>query len=136
MDITGISEATIQKFIEKGFLKTFHDFYHLDRYRDEIVRMEGFGEKSYQKIMDSVERSRNTTFARYVVAMDIPMIGRTAGRALEQYFKGDLREFAKAAVDCFDFTSLPEHVAERSARAERAKLPDRKIREKHQRNGG
>lgn len=108
MDITGISEATIQKFIEKGFLKTFHDFYHLDRYRDEIVRMEGFGEKSYQKIMDSVERSRNTTFARYVVAMDIPMIGRTAGRALEQYFKGDLREFAKAAVDCFDFTSLPD----------------------------
>ncbi|MEY8334927.1 NAD-dependent DNA ligase LigA [Lachnospiraceae bacterium 47-T17] len=108
MDISGISEATIQKFIEKGFLKTYHDFYHLERYRDEIVQMEGFGEKSYQKIMDSVERSRNTTFARYVVAMDIPMIGRTAGRALEQYFQGDLREFAKAAVDCFDFTFLPD----------------------------
>ena len=108
MDISGISEATIEKFIEMGFLKTFHDFYHLDRYRDEIVQMEGFGVKSYQKIMDSVEKSRNTTFTRYVVAMDIPMIGRTAGRALEQHFHGDLQEFAKAAVECFDFTSLPD----------------------------
>lgn len=107
MNISGISEATIEKFIRMGFLKTFRDFYHLDRYRAEIVRMEGFGEKSYKKIMDSVERSRNTTFTRYVVAMDIPMIGRTAGRALEQHFQGDLQEFAKAAVDCFDFTSLP-----------------------------
>lgn len=108
MDISGISEATIEKFIEMGFLKTFHDFYHLDRYRDEIVQMEGFGEKSYEKIIHSVEKSRNTTFARYVVAMDIPMIGRTAGRALEQHFHGNLQEFAKAAVDCFDFTSLPD----------------------------
>ena len=108
MDISGVSDSTIGRFIEKGFLKTFHDFYHLDRYRNEIVQMEGFGGKSYQKIMDSVERSRNTTFASYVVAMDIPMIGRTAGRALEQYFQGDLQKFAKAAVECFDFTSFPD----------------------------
>ena len=108
MDISRISEATIEKFIEMGFLKTFHDFYHLDRYRDEIVQMEGFGERSYEKIISSVEKSRNTTFTRYVVAMDIPMIGKTAGRALEQHFQGDLQEFAKAAVDCFDFTSLPD----------------------------
>ncbi len=108
MDMSGISEATIACFMEKGFLNTFHDFYYLDRYHDEIVRMEGFGEKSYQKIMGSVERSRNTTFVRYLVAMDIPMIGRTAGRALEQYFHGDLQKFAKAAVGCFDFTVLPD----------------------------
>ena len=108
MDISGISEATIERFIEKGFLKTYHDFYHLDRYRNEIVQMDSFGEKSYKKIMDSVEKSRNTTFARYLVAMDIPMIGRTASRVLEQYFDGDLQEFAKAAVECFDFTSLPD----------------------------
>ena len=106
MDISGISEATIERFIKEGFLKTFHDFYHLDRYRSEIVQMEGFGEKSYDKMIASVEKSRNTTFARYVVAMDIPMIGRTASRALERHFHGDLQEFAKAAVDCFDFTSL------------------------------
>ena len=108
MDISGISEATIERFMKEGCLKTFYDFYHLDRYKSEIVQMEGFGEKSYDKMIASVEKSRNTTFARYVVAMDIPMIGRTAGRVLEQHFHGDLQEFARAAVDCFDFTSLPD----------------------------
>lgn len=108
MDISGISEATISSFMERGFLHTFHDFYHLDRYHDEIVRMDGFGEKSYQKIQESINRSRNTTFVKYVVAMDIPMIGRTAGRALDHYFNGNLQEFEKAAADGFDFTALPD----------------------------
>lgn len=108
MDISGISEAVIDRFIEKGFLHTCHDFYHLDRYREEIIRMEGFGERSYEKMRASIEKSRHTTFVRYVVAMDIPLIGRTASRALDSFFRGNLQEFAKAAVDCFDFTSLPE----------------------------
>lgn len=108
MDISGISEAVIDRFIEKGFLHTCQDFYHLDRYRDEIICMEGFGEKSYEKLQEAIEKSRHTTFVRYVVAMDIPLVGRTAGRVLDSFFRGNLQEFAKAAVDCFDFTSLPE----------------------------
>ena len=108
MDISGISEAVIDRFIEKGFLHTCQDFYHLDRYRDEIIRMEGFGERSYEKLQESIEKSRHTTFVRYVVAMDIPLVGRTAGRALDRFFKGNLQEFAKAAVDCFDFAVLPD----------------------------
>lgn len=108
MDISGISEAVIDRFIEKGFLHTCQDFYHLDRYRDEIIRMEGFGERSYEKLQESIEKSRHTTFVRYVVAMDVPLIGRTVGRVLDSFFRGNLQEFAKAAVDCFDFTSLPE----------------------------
>ncbi len=68
MDMSGISEATIACFLEKGFLNTFHDFYHLDRFHDEIVRMDGFGERSYQKMQESIDRSRNTSFVRYVVA--------------------------------------------------------------------
>lgn len=108
MDISGISETVIDRFIEKGFLHACQDFYHLDRYRDEIIRMEGFGQRSYEKLQESIEKSRNTTFVRYVVAMDIPLVGRTAGRALDSFFKGNLQEFAKAAVDCFNFTSLPD----------------------------
>lgn len=108
MDISGISEAVIDRFIEKGFLHTFQDFYRLDRYREEIIRMEGFGERSYEKMQESIEKSRNTNFVRYVVAMDIPLIGRTAGRVLDRFFKGNLQVFAKAALDCFDFTSLLE----------------------------
>lgn len=94
--------------LEKGLLHTCQDFYHLDRYREEIIRMEGFGERSYENLQESIEKSRHTTFVRYVVAMDISLIGRTAGRALDSFFKGNLQELAKAAVDCFDFTSLPD----------------------------
>jgi len=108
MDISGISEAILDKFISEGFLTTYQDLYHLDRYRNQIIRMEGFGVKSYEKLQESINASRKTTFARYLVAMDIPMIGRTASRALESYFGGSLDEFEKAATSGFDFTTLPD----------------------------
>ena len=106
MNITGLSEATLEKFIDLGYLKTYQDLYHLDRYRDEIIALEGFGEKSYERLQAAITASRNTTFVRYVVAMDIPMIGRTASRELERHFKGSLRELELAATSRFDFTCL------------------------------
>lgn len=106
MNLTGISEATLETFIVLGYLKSFQDIYHLDRYRDEIIKLDGFGEKSYEKIWSSIQKSRNTTFVRYLVAMDIPMIGRTASRELDRYFKGNLRELELAAMNRFDFTAL------------------------------
>ena len=106
MNIKGISEATLARLIELGYLKTFHDLYHLDRYREEIIALDGFGVKSYEKMQAAINESRNTTFSRYLVAMDIPMIGRTASRELERHFNGSLREFELAAMDRFDFTCL------------------------------
>ena len=108
MDISGLSEATLDRFISEGFLTTYQDLYHLDRYRNQIIRMEGFGVKSYEKLQESINASRKTTFARYLVAMDIPMIGRTASRALDNYFGGNLDVFEKAATSGFDFTALPD----------------------------
>ena len=108
MDISGLSEATLDKFISEGFLTTYQDLYHLDRYREQIIRMEGFGIKSYDKLQKSINDSRRTTFARYLVAMDIPIIGRTASRALENYFGGNLDAFEEAATGGFDFTTLPD----------------------------
>lgn len=108
MNIKGVSQATLAKFIELGYLKTFHDLYHLDKHREEIITLDGFGVKSYEKIQNAINESRNTTFARYLVAMDIPMIGRTASRELEHYFHGNLREFELAAMDRFDFTCLQD----------------------------
>lgn len=108
MDISGISEAILDKFISERFLTTYQDLYHLDRYRNQIIRMEGFGIKSYEKLQKSINASRKTTFARYLVAMDIPMIGRTASRALDNYFGGSLDAFEKAATGGFDFTVLPD----------------------------
>lgn len=108
MNIKGISEATLTRLIELGYLKSFHDLYHLDRYREEIISLDGFGVKSYEKMQNAINESRNTTFSRYLTAMDIPMIGRTASRELERHFHGNLREFELAAMDRFDFTCLKD----------------------------
>ena len=58
MNIEGLSEATLEKFIAHGYIHTFADIYHLNHYREEIVSMDGFGEKSYQNLMESIDRSR------------------------------------------------------------------------------
>ncbi len=106
MNIRGLSEATLDQLIQLGALETYQDLYHLDRYRDEIIALEGFGEKSYENLSASINESRNTTFVRFVVAMDIPLIGRTASRILDGHFHGSLRELRLAALDRFDFTCL------------------------------
>lgn len=106
MNIRGLSEATLDQLIQLGALKTYQDLYHLGRYRDEIIALEGFGEKSYENLIASINESRNTTFVRFLVAMDIPLIGRTASRILDGHFHGSLRELRLAALDGFDFTYL------------------------------
>ena len=108
MNIEGLSEATLEKFIGKGWIHTYMDIYELDRHRDEIVNMEGFGEKSWQRLWDAIQGSRNTTFERYLIAMDIPMVGNTASRTLAGEFHGDLAEFEDAVHHQYDFTQLPD----------------------------
>jgi DNA ligase (NAD+) len=108
MDIEGLSGATLEKFIGRGWLHDFTDLYRLDEHEREIVTMEGFGEKSWRRLWDSIRRSKNTTFERFVVAMDIPMIGRTASRELSRHFNGSLDAFASAVIYDFDFTVLQD----------------------------
>jgi DNA ligase (NAD+) len=108
MDIEGLSEATLEKLIGKGWIHSFMDIYRLDEHREELVVMDGFGEKSWQRLWDAIQRSRNTTFERYLISMDIPMIGNTASRELCLAFHGSLSEF-EAAVDAgYDFTLLDD----------------------------
>lgn len=106
MDIEGLSETTLAKFINRGWLRDFTDIYRLDEYEDDIVDMDGFGEKSWRRLWDAIQRSRNTTFERFVVAMDIPMVGHTASRELSRYLNGDLNAFANSVNSGFDFTVL------------------------------
>lgn len=108
MNIEGLSEATLEKFIGKGWIHSYMDIYELDRHKDEIVKMEGFGEKSWQRLWDAIQGSRNTTFERYLIAMDIPMVGNTASRTLAAQFHGDLEEFEDAVHHQYDFTQLPD----------------------------
>lgn len=108
MNIKGLSEATLEKFIDLGFLTKYQDLFHLDRFREQIIALEGFGEKSYERLQDAIEKSRTTDFVRYLVSMDIPMIGRTASRTLNKHFNGNLRAFELAAMHYFDFTGLAD----------------------------
>lgn len=108
MNIEGLSEATLEKFLNLGYLQTFHDIYHLDHHREEIIRLEGFGEKSFDRLWNSIEASRHTSFVRYLVSMDIPMVGRTKSRVLDTVFSGNLDTFKAAAVDGYDFTQLED----------------------------
>ena len=108
MDMEGMSEATLERFIGKGWLHTPMDIYRLDQHGSDIVAMDGFGERSWQRLWDAIQRSRETTFERYLIAMDIPMIGNTASRTLARQFHGSLEEFEEAIYSGFDFTQMPD----------------------------
>jgi DNA ligase (NAD+) len=106
MDIEGLSEATLKTFIDMGWLNDFMGIYGLGEYSHEITSLEGFGVKSWQRLQDAIQRSRKTTFERYLVAMDIPLIGRTASRELSRHFDSSLDDFEAAVMGGFDFTIL------------------------------
>ena len=107
MDIEGLAGSTLEKLIGRGFLHYVTDIYMLDKHQGEIVRMEGFGEKSWQKLWDAIQKSRETTFERFLISMDIPMIGNDASSTLAAEFHNSLSEFIDAVYSQYDFTQLP-----------------------------
>ena len=82
MNIEGLSEATLEKFIFHGYVKDFTDLFHLDNYRDEIMTIDGFGEKSFLKLQNSIEKARKTTLARLVYGLGIPGIGSANAKVI------------------------------------------------------
>jgi len=90
MNIEGLSEATLEKFIAKGYIRRFADIFHLSKYKDEIVEMEGFGEKSYQNLIQSIEYARQTTLPRVIYSLGIPNIGVANAKLLCRHFDYDL----------------------------------------------
>lgn len=89
MNIDGISEQTLEKFIDNGFVKKYTDLYHLDRFRDRIVDMDGFGEKSYENIIFSVEKSRKTTLAKLLFGLGIAGIGLANAKLICRFYEDD-----------------------------------------------
>jgi len=96
LNIEGLSEATLEKFIQKGFIKEFSDIYHLDRYYNEIINMEGFGEKSYKNLIENIEKSRNTTLDKYIYSLGIPNIGASNANLIVKAFDYDLDKLLNA----------------------------------------
>ena len=99
MNVDGLSEATLEKFIGKGFIHTYADLYHLDRFQSDIITMEGFGEKSYQNLIASIETSRNTNLARVIYALGIANIGPANAKMLSRFFKQNLDALRNADLE-------------------------------------
>lgn len=96
MNIDGLSEATLEKLIDRGFVKEFADLFHLEQYREEIAQMEGFGEKSCQNLLDSIEQARNTTLPRVIYGLGIANIGVANAKMLCRYLDYDLERMQEA----------------------------------------
>lgn len=99
MNIDGLSDATLEKFISNGFLKKLPDIFHLEQYRDEIVQMEGFGEKSYENLIKSIEAARNVLMAKFIYSLGISGIGLANAKAVTAYFGQDFDRITEASVE-------------------------------------
>ena len=99
MNIDGMSEATIEKFISKGFLHELADLFKLNRYKDEIISMDGFGEKSYEKLVKAAETAKITTTAKFIYSLGIANIGLSNARMVCKAFSNDLEKIRHASID-------------------------------------
>lgn len=99
MNIDGLSEATIEKFLSMGMLHELADLYHLSDYRDTIVNMDGFGEKSYNKLITALENSRQTTLAKFIYSLGIPNIGLSNAKMICNALGNDLDHIRHATVE-------------------------------------
>ena len=82
INIDGLSEQTLQKLIDLGWLNSFRGIYYLSDHKEEMYKLDGFGKKSVDKLLESIEKSRNTTFDRFIYGLCIPLIGRTASKEI------------------------------------------------------
>ncbi len=105
MNIEGLSESTLEKFVSLGFIKRLSDIFSLSRYREEIVNLEGFGEKSYNNLCESIEKARKTSLSNLLVAVNISLLGKNAARLIEEQF-GSIEAFNRAIDEKYDFSAI------------------------------
>ena len=96
MNIDGLSEATLEKFIARGFIHNFGDIFEIEKYRDEIVDMDGFGEKSFENLMSSIEKAKETTLAKVIYSLGIANIGLSNAKVICRHFEDDLDKIREA----------------------------------------
>ena len=99
LNMDGLSEATLEKFLDRGFLHDFSDLFHLQKFEDEIIQMEGFGEKSFRNLIDSIDAARDTTLPRLIYGLGIANIGVVNARMLCRYFDYDLERMRCAGAE-------------------------------------
>ena len=107
-NIDGLSEQILSFLIDKGWVKCFKDIYYLAEHKNEWQRCDGFGKKSVENILDAVEKSRNITLDRFVCALSIDGVGKSASKTISDAFNGDFAEFISAFDNGFDWTTLTD----------------------------
>lgn len=113
LNIDGLSEATLEKFIQKGFIKDKTDIFHLDKFKDEIVAMEGFGEKSYANLIEAVEKAKDTDLVRVLYGHGIDNIGLSTAKLIVKKLKGDPQAvLSVTAQELTDIDGIGEVIAE------------------------
>lgn len=113
LNVDGLSEMTMEKLIDRGFIRIFGDLFRLHQHREEIAEMEGFGEKSADNLLAAIENARRTTPERLIYALGIPGVGVASGKLLSSAFNGDLQALRKADEETL---SEIENVGEVTAR--------------------
>lgn len=108
INIDGLSEQTLQKFIDLGWLNSFQEIYYLSEHKEEMYKLDGFGKKSVDKLLESIEKSRNTTLDRFIYGLCIPLIGRTASKVIAKEFNNQAEEFYDIWCHSYDFTKLDD----------------------------
>lgn len=106
MDINGLSKATMATFVKHGWITSFADIYHLDRYKDDIIATPGFGQKSYNNMIAAINKSRKTSFIPFIHALGIPSIGKGQAELLAKAYDYDVSRFLKAVHNHDDFTHI------------------------------
>ena len=99
MNIDGLSEATLEKFIAMGFIHNFGDIFEIGKYKEQIVEMEGFGQKSFDNLMASLERAKETTLAKVIYSLGITGIGLANAKVICKYFDDDIEKIRHADVE-------------------------------------
>lgn len=105
LDIKGLSLATLDKLMEWGWLTKFSDLYNLSKYRTDWINQPGFGEKSVDRVLSSIESSKEITLDRFIAAIGIPLIGNSVAKKISNEFK-NYSEFREAIKSGYDFTQL------------------------------
>lgn len=99
MNIEGLSEATLIKFIEKGFIKSFADIYRIDRHKEQIKETEGLGEKSYNNLIESINESKESLLPNFIYSLGISNVGLSNAKLLCKYFEYDFSKIKKARIE-------------------------------------
>lgn len=99
MNIDGLSDATLEKFIDQGYVKDLPDLFHLDKYKTQIINLEGFGEKSYENLMESIESARTVIMSKFLYSLGIAGIGLANAKVIVKFFDQDFEAIVRASQD-------------------------------------